>query len=233
MFLLVYLHWTFPPFSWLGICCHDLQFKYNDVSNRKDVSPDTFPWPSCYFVWDYFVLGLCGLIIKACGTALITSSILVFTLIQCIDSHASILVFSMPTCLICSCFIALCCSDAGIIIPLPLVAIPSMIHHWMTISIAVLFIPQSLCMANCGVWGLSKHWGVHVLCQFPYVFCCHAVLYIFAWFYCSNGFIWFPTETLYNIWHLWWKKHRNKTANVWRNLPAFIAYPRPKLVYMV
>ena len=83
-----------------------------------------FAW---YFVWHCFVLRPCWLQIKVWGVVFIVSSMSAFMLTQYLDSHASSLVFPIPTWFRCSCFSVLSCNDAGTIILLLFMAIPLVI----------------------------------------------------------------------------------------------------------
>ena len=100
--------------------------KINIVIDSKYVISDRFPWPPWYFVWHYFVIGSCGLKSRLVGKLLIASFRLTSMLFQYIGACASIFIF-MCIWLLCSWFTALSCSDAGMIILLPLMTVPSMI----------------------------------------------------------------------------------------------------------
>ena len=111
---------TFMMENMLG----NLQCKIMIFINWNDVSSNRFLWLPRYLMRQYFLLGSCSLKVKKYGAVLILLPMLAFMLVQYTASCASILVFSMPISLMCSCFNAPSCSNVGIIIFLPLLATP-------------------------------------------------------------------------------------------------------------
>ena len=124
MLLLAYLCWISPLLLWWKTCCGNLQCKIMIFINCNAVSSNRFLRLPRYLMRQYFLLGSWSLKVKKYGAVLILLSMLAFMLVQYSASRASILVFSMPIWLICSCFNAPSCSNVGIIIFLPLLATP-------------------------------------------------------------------------------------------------------------